>query len=126
MNAAAPRPATSAALGILILFLPLYGWSLAAAYQNRPTAPSPAVSTKKLALRIDPNTAGRDELMLLPGIGPKIADNIIEYRNRVSPGPAFRAAEDLDPVPRIGPATVEKLRDWLYFPEANAPQPESP
>jgi hypothetical protein len=68
------------------------------------------------ALRIDPNTAREEELMLLPGIGPILAANIVECRENAPVKPAFRHAEDLDSVPRIGPKTVAKLRPYLTFP----------
>jgi competence protein ComEA len=66
-------------------------------------------------LRVDPNVAARDELMLLPRIGPVLADAIIEYRESATPRVAFCSAEDLDHVPRIGPLTVEQLRPLLVF-----------
>ena len=54
--------------------------------------------------------------MLLPGIGDALSNAIIEYRETHQPGPAFRRAEDLDDVYRIGPATVAKLKPFLEFP----------
>ncbi|WP_348246094.1 ComEA family DNA-binding protein, partial [Salmonella enterica] len=35
------------------------------------------------AYQIDPNIATRDELMLLPGIGPAVAAQIMDYRASV-------------------------------------------
>lgn len=67
------------------------------------------------SLRIDPNTATADELMLLPGIGPALSSYIVEFRESSARQPAFRTAEDLDGVHRIGPLTVEKLRPLLTF-----------
>lgn len=55
---------------------------------------------------INPNTAARDELMLLPGIGEKTANAIIENR-------PFTALDELDRVPGIGPKTLEKIRPFL-------------
>lgn len=69
------------------------------------------------ALRINPNTATEAELRLLPQIGPKLAAYIIEYRESAAAQPAFGQAEDLDHVHRIGPATVERLRPLLCFPQ---------
>lgn len=66
-------------------------------------------------LRIDPNTATADELMLLPGIGPALSSYIVEFRESSLRQPAFLAADDLDGVHRIGPVTVEKLRPFLTF-----------
>lgn len=58
---------------------------------------------------IDPNTAARDELMLLPGIGEELANRIIEHR-------PIRAPSDLLKVPGIGPATLSKIHPHLKLP----------
>ena len=55
---------------------------------------------------VDINTAARDELMTLPGVGEKIANRIISSR-------PYRSIEDLTRVPGIGPASMEKLRPFL-------------
>ncbi|MCG3128584.1 MAG: hypothetical protein CHACPFDD_03473 [Phycisphaerae bacterium] len=68
-----------------------------------------------VAFRLDPNRASADELMLLPGIGPAIARNIVAYRE-ARPAPAFRRAADLDHVTRVGPTIIARLRPMLSFP----------
>lgn len=68
------------------------------------------------ALRVDPNVASRAELMSLPRVGPALADAIIAYRTERG-GAAFRTADDLLAVPRIGPQTVALLREFLRFPD---------
>ena len=78
----------------------------------------PAVTPVQLQLRLNPNTASAAELELLPRIGPTIAAKIVAYRAAADEHPVFRRAENLDRVPRIGPATVEALRPFLAFPEA--------
>lgn len=78
------------------------------------------VVPEQARLRLDPNVATREELMLLPRIGPALADAIIEYRESAESGPVFLCAEDLDNVHRIGPATVEQLRPLLCFPPTRA------
>jgi len=59
---------------------------------------------------IDLNTATADELMTVPGIGPKTAADIIAYRE--SHG-GFDSVDELDNVSGIGPASVEKWRSYF-------------
>ena len=56
------------------------------------------------------NTAGSDELQTLNGIGPKMAERIIEYRQ--SNGP-FKSIEEFQNVRGIGPKTFEKLKSQI-------------
>ncbi|MDA0329484.1 MAG: helix-hairpin-helix domain-containing protein [Gemmatimonadetes bacterium] len=56
--------------------------------------------------RVDVNRADAAELQSLPGVGPAIADRIIEARREQ----LFRTLDDLVRVPGIGAATVERLR----------------
>lgn len=55
---------------------------------------------------VDVNQAARDQLMTLPGIGEKTANDIIGGR-------PFQKIEDLLRVPGIGPAKLEKIRPFL-------------
>ena len=57
---------------------------------------------------ININTAGRQELMRLSGIGKALAERIIAYRD--SRG-GFRALEELKDVNGIGPAKFDKIKD---------------
>jgi len=63
--------------------------------------------------QININTASSEELQTLPGIGPKLAGAIIEYRNKRP----FMAVEDIQNVARIGPKTFEKLKDLMTVSE---------
>jgi len=56
---------------------------------------------------LDLNRAGLVELETLPGIGPALAQRIVEHRARVG---RFGTLEDLLEVSGIGPATLERLR----------------
>lgn len=58
--------------------------------------------------RVDLNTAGREELMTLPGIGRVRAEEILRYRQEQGP---FQQAEDVMKVPGIKAAVFEKIRD---------------
>lgn len=57
--------------------------------------------------RININTASQAELESLPGIGPVLAQAIIEYRQANGP---FKTIEELIDVPGIGPKTFEKIK----------------
>ena len=61
---------------------------------------------------VDPNSAPRDLLMRLPGIGETMANRIIEGRQNGR----YRSPEDLLQVQGIGKKTIERLRPLLAFP----------
>jgi len=111
-----PRTTPRAGLGVGVVLLALH--SLTAGIPA--TIKRPAVTPEQVRLRLDPNVASREELMLLPRIGPAIADSIIEYRESMPPRRAFRRPEDLENVHSIGPLTVAQLRPFLCFPSARA------
>lgn len=76
-------------------------------------APELAPATPRL---IDVNSASAAELELLPGIGPTLAQRIVEDRERNGP---FATVEDLDRVSGIGPRTIEKLKELATASTAN-------
>ena len=58
------------------------------------------------------NTATAAELETLPGIGPTLAQRIIDFREQTGP---FSTMEDLDLVPGIGPALLAQLEGLIDF-----------
>lgn len=63
---------------------------------------------------IDPNTADEQGLQRVPGIGPAMAQRIIEFRQEHGP---FERLEDLLDVRGIGEKTLDKLRPYLKIEE---------
>lgn len=61
---------------------------------------------------VNVNTASPQQLQALPGIGPKLAQRIVEYRMQYGP---FACPEDLEKVDGVGPATVNKIRPFVTF-----------
>jgi competence protein ComEA len=59
---------------------------------------------------VDVNRAGQEELDRLPGIGPALAERIVDHRKRHGP---FRSVDDLVAVPGIGPVVLERIRDLV-------------
>ncbi|MCL6589593.1 MAG: ComEA family DNA-binding protein [Firmicutes bacterium] len=59
------------------------------------------------------NTATREQLEAVPGIGPALAARIIQFRTEQG---LFQRYEDLQKVPGIGPAKLEKFRPYLFVP----------
>ena len=80
---------------------------------HAPDAPAPA------PLAIDLNTAGPDELSLLPGVGPSLAARIVE--DRLARGP-FRTVDDLDRVRGVGPALLRGVRPFARAGVPGAPR----
>lgn len=68
--------------------------------------------SKKVNLPVHVNTASLDELCALNGVGPKLAEKILEVRNALG---AFKNAEDLQKVPGIGKKKLEKLLPGVIF-----------
>jgi len=61
---------------------------------------------------VNVNTASQTQLESLPGIGPSKAQAIIEHRTNKG---TFKSLQDLDAVPGIGKATLEKLSSHVVF-----------
>ena len=73
--------------------------------------------------QVNINTATKDELDGLKGIGPTKAQAIVDFRKKNGP---FKSVDDLQNVPGIGPATLKDLRSNVSVSGASRPVLEAP
>lgn len=66
--------------------------------------------------RININTASVEQLTTLPGVGPKLAARIVEYRQKTG---TFRSPQELLNVRGIGEKNFAKIETWLSVGEGS-------
>ena len=64
------------------------------------------------------NTASKHLLTYISGLGPSLAQNIVNYRTKNGP---FRSRKELLKVPRLGEKAFEQAAGFLRIPEAENP-----
>jgi len=67
---------------------------------------------------VEVNTASKQLLQYVSGLGPQLAQNIIAYRNENGP---FKSRRDLMEVPRLGAKAFEQAAGFLRIREADNP-----
>jgi competence protein ComEA len=67
------------------------------------------------AAKVNLNTASVEQLTTLPGVGPKLAARIVEYRQKSG---AFRSPQELLNVRGVGEKNFAKIEAWLTVGEA--------
>lgn len=75
-----------------------------------PALPADAKEKPAVPANVDINTADKDLLIGLPGIGPKTADAILAYRQENG---NFKTLDELTKVKGIGDKTLAKLKPYL-------------
>ena len=69
--------------------------------------------SKRLPLdeRLNPNTANKEQLEIIPGIGPSTAQRMIDARL----GQEYDTPNDILSISGIGQRTLEKMQPYLVF-----------
>jgi competence protein ComEA len=65
--------------------------------------------------KVNLNTASVEQLTTLPGVGPKLAARIVEYRQKSG---TFRSTQELINVKGVGEKSFAKIEPWLSVGEA--------
>lgn len=76
-------------------------------------APKAKVKIEKAAQApavVNVNTAGLEELQGIRGLGPVLAQRVIDYRSAHG---TFARLEDLNQVPGIGMSKLQKIKDQI-------------
>lgn len=77
------------------------------AVQVPATSSAPAVPPAKAVSKVNLNRATADELQTLPGVGPVLAQRMVEWRKAHG---RYRTVDDLQEVKGIGRKRLEQLR----------------
>lgn len=85
------------------------GWRNSSAPSPPATASGSAPAARGSSGLLDLNTASELELQSLPGIGPKLASQIVQYRAETR----FARVDDLEQVSGIGPKKLESIRPFV-------------
>jgi competence protein ComEA len=75
-----------------------------------PAGSAPGSTEGSTGSLININTSSETDLEALPGIGPVLAQRIVDYRTQNGP---FATVDALDDVSGIGPATMNDLRPLI-------------
>ncbi len=77
--------------------------------------------TETVSVRFDLNHVERSDLEQIPGVGPKLAQAIVEHRGEKG---HFQTLDQLRDVKGFGPATFDKVRPFLRVEPIPTPQSE--
>jgi competence protein ComEA len=82
-------------------------------------APTPPKETITAAAAVNLNTATAEQLATIPGVGPKMAERIIDYRQKNG---GFKKIEDLMNVSGVGEKSFLKMKPLITVTAARPAQ----
>lgn len=85
-------------------------------HEETSTVPSTTKKENEVQFPLDINKVTKEELMLIDGVGEKIADKIISYRTKIG---SIYDLELLKNIDGIGESMFQKLSKYLYVNEKN-------
>jgi competence ComEA-like helix-hairpin-helix protein len=90
---------------------------------SRPAPAPDALAALRDGRAIDLNCADGATLELLPGVGPALAQRIVEHRKQIG---RFDSVDALDAVRGVGPKTLEAVRPLLAASASACPASTTP
>ena len=95
---------------VIVMALTMIPWAAGAADKSTKTSGQTATVSAGVGseAKVNINTAGVKEIATLNGIGPKVAERIVAYREAHGP---FKKAEDLRKVEGVGKALWDRNRE---------------
>jgi comEA protein len=125
MSSGGSSPTGSGLIAILLAAFIFWAWRVSLERNIKLTEVGPAIVAEKRAdwpdMRVNINTAAQFELSILPGLGPSLAERIVEHRETNGD---FTSIEELSNVNGIGSALIERMRPFIAI-EASQPNPRA-
>ncbi len=69
-------------------------------------------SVEQVEGKVNINTATEAQIALLPGLGPKLATEVVNYRRNNG---GFKTVEDIKKVSGVGDKKFEKIKDYVVL-----------
>lgn len=104
-------PISASGLFAWLVLVPTIAWATLDRHFRSPPTP-----IDDYQFRLDIANAPQREIRLLPRIGPKLSQRIVDYRDEYGP---FQHPEDLKRVRGIGDKMLESFKDYLYVANDN-------
>ncbi len=70
------------------------------------------ISVEQVEGKVNINTATEAQIALLPGLGPKLAAEVVNYRTNNG---GFKTIEDIKKVSGVGDKKFEKIKDFVVL-----------